>query len=116
MPISFNEFNAGRTRETYEAQVLEFLGAHTGEAFLPEEVYELRPFASETARVMGRDYETAWNHEESMRQFIIPWVLEKLAEEGSVLSKEVDLPDGRRIYYSRNHAISPGLAKSPNRL
>lgn len=100
MSITNDEWNAGRTRGTIEAQILTFLTQNQ------------RPFTFD-AIMFGLGYNTKVNDLgtlalEVLEMIVVNKALEKLIGEGKVEAKVIETPTGKETYYKA--VSSPGPA------
>jgi len=92
MPISEVEFNAGRTWDTVEGQILSYLKANRNLAFTLSEI--LFSIGHGTA---ASDFLSLMGNIASL--LLLQGVMEKLVKEGSIKAKIVKTKTGEQTFY-----------------
>lgn len=102
MPISREDFDEGRSEDSDESLVIRFLGSHPDQAYSAEELADgighdlarpLNPAASRASadlRALGKDVRLA-----NFETFLV-----RLASEGKIARKIVELKSGRSWYFA----------------
>ena len=99
MPISSDEWKEGRTQETTETRILNFLGSNKDKAFT---IYEIIEYINPSSLV---DPTESWTQigvtiiADVMKSWSITQAVERLMEEGKISAKEIETPEGAETYY-----------------
>ena len=99
MPIGSDEWKEGRTQDTTETRILNFLQSNKEKAFteyeIIEEINPLIPWAlTEDWKTISKKFLVNF-----FKAYPINQALERLMEEGKVEAKEIETSEGKKTYY-----------------